>query len=586
MFVWVAIGVSAAVGLLPAVRPPRVLLFPLLAVLALAALTLISLAWTESAERTFAEFARIVGYLGVLVLVWIGVGKSTWRLVAAGLLAAGILVSVLVVLSRFWPALFPSDTVAANLKTTRINYPFGYWNAVGCWSAMTATLCLSYAVHARSALVRGLALAAVPVCAIGLYLALSRAGFGGAIIGVVAVVLLSEYRWLAFAEAGLSALAGAAAIFVLRDQRQLVEATGTDGVGTVVLVLLVVGVLLGAFAAWAGREPVAQRTRMPREAGRLLGIAGAVIAVVALCVAAIAFGGRAYDEFTQTEFATSSHNTDARLAQLNGNRHNLWNSAWDAFVEHPLTGIGPGAFEFWWSRYGANGEFVRDAHSIYLEALAELGVPGLLALLAFFGGLVWSAWRARAQISGRSRGIHGGLLAVFICFAVQAGADWMWESTAIALFGLLAAALAGAAASERRSSGTGATVSIGLVLASVLAAITLFAGLANQRQIEKSQAAFRAGETEAALRHADDAIEAERWSATAYGQRALALEKLGDLDAALAAIRTAAEKEPYNWRWPLIESRIYVELGAPEEATAAFRRARALRPYLPLFSRE
>lgn len=561
------------------------LLFPLLAVFALAAITLISLAWTESAERTFAEFARIVGYLGVLILVWIGVGRSTWRLVAAGLLAAGILVSVLVVLNRFWPALFPSDTVAANLKTTRINYPFGYWNAVGCWCAMTATLCLSYAVHARSALVRGVTLAALPVCAIGLYLALSRAGFGGAVVGMVAVVLLAEYRWLAFAEAGLATLGGAAAVLVLRDQPQLVNATGTDGVGAVVLVLAIAGTLLATFAALAGRDSVAERTRMSKTSGRRLGIAGAIIAVVLACAAVAEFGGRAYDEFTQTEFATSVHNTDARLAQLNGNRHNLWNSAWDAFTAHPVTGIGPGTFEFWWSRNGSNGEFVRDAHSVYLETLAELGVPGLLALIAVFAGLIWSAWRARAQLSGRARGVHGGLIAVFICFALQAGADWMWESTAIALFALLAVALAGAAGSERRTSGTSATVSIGFVLVAVLASITLFAGLANQRQVAKSQAAFRDGDATAALKHADDAIAAERWSATAYGQRALALEKLGDLDAALVAIKTAEAKEPYNWRWPLIESRIRVELGEPEEAKAAFRRARSLRPYLPLFER-
>jgi len=147
----------------------------------------------------------------------------------------------------------------------------------------------------------------------------------------------------------------------------------------------------------------------------------------------------------------------------------------------------------------------------------------------------------------------------------------------------VAAALAGAATSERRITGTSATVSIGFVLVSVLAAITLFAGMSNQRQIEKSQAAFRAGDIPSALKHANDAIDAERWSATAHGQRALALEELGDHEAALVAIQSAAAKEPYNWRWPLIESRIYVQLGEPEEATAAFRKARSLRPYLQLF---
>lgn len=569
-------------GVLPAVKPPRVLLFPLVALLALAVLMLVSLAWTESAERTVAEFARVLGYLGMLVLIWIGVGRTTWRLVAGGLLAAGVLVSVLVVLSRIWPAMFPSDTVALNLKTTRINYPFGYWNAVGCWCAMTATLCLSYAVHARSALVRGLSLAAIPVCATALYLALSRAGFGGVLLGGLTAIVLAEYRWLAFIEAGFAGVASAAVILVLRGQSDLVNASGTNGAWTLVLALVVAGVALAAFAALAGRSGLGERTRMSPDTGRRLGTAAGIVALVLALAAIVAFGGRAYDEFTETEFASSARNTDARLAQLNGNRHNLWASAWDAFAAHPLTGTGPGTFEFWWSRNGANAEFVRDVHSIYLEALAELGVGGLL-LLTFFAGLTWSAWIARLQIRGPAVGIQGGLVAVFVGFTFQAGVDWMWESTAVTIFALATIAVAGAAASERRPERLSATTSIGLVLVSALAAITMFAGLANQRQIEKSQTAFRAGDFPSALEHADDAIEAERWSAPAYAQRALALEKMGELEAASAAIATAAAKEPYNWRWPLVEARIYVRLGEPEMATAAFRRARALRPHLHLF---
>ena len=35
-------------------------------------------------------------------------------------------------------------------------------------------------------------------------------------------------------------------------------------------------------------------------------------------------------------------------------------------------GIGPGTFEFWWSRNGIYpGGFVRDAHSLYMETLAK-----------------------------------------------------------------------------------------------------------------------------------------------------------------------------------------------------------------------
>ncbi|MGK2876965.1 MAG: O-antigen ligase family protein [Solirubrobacterales bacterium] len=583
VFVWAGIGVAAICGVLPAVKPPRVLLIPLIAILAYAAWMLLSLTWTESAERTFAEFARVVGYLGVLVLVWLGVGRTTWRLVAAGLLTAGVLVCFLTLMSRLWPSMFPSDTVAINLKTTRINYPFGYWNAVGCWSAMTITLCLAYAGHARSGVVRGLALAAVPMCSVGLYLALSRAGFAGAIAGAIVVVVLAEWRWWTLVQSVVAALASYVVILVVRGERSIVDATGSDGAGRIALALALVGGCL-ALVGWLGaRSQLGPRLRIDGPNGRRLGIGTACIAALAVIVISFSFAGKAYDQFTGKQVVVTAKGSDARLAQLNGNRHNLFDSGWAAFTENPVFGIGPGTFEFWWNRNGVNGEFVRDVHNLYLETLAETGVVGLVLLLGFILGLLWAAWKARPRSSGVGNrgdpGIQGGLVAVFIVFLLQAAADWMWESTAIAVLALVCIAVAGTAVSPRRSRGNNASLSVGILLAALLSIIVLLPGLANQRQIEKSQSAFRAGDHPAALKAADQAISAESWSATAYAQRALALEDSGDLDGALAAIQTAEAKEPFNWRWPFVELRIDVARGDAAAAQRAFRRTSTLRRY-------
>ncbi|MGH2958895.1 MAG: O-antigen ligase family protein, partial [Solirubrobacterales bacterium] len=321
------------------------------------------------------------------------------------------------------------------MKTTRINYPFGYWNAVGCWSAMTITLCLAYAGHARSGVVRGLALAAVPMCSIGLYLALSRAGLGGAILGAIVVVALAEWRWLTFIQTGLAAAGSFVVVLAVRQHPEIVKATGTDGAWSIVTVLLVVSLALGLFAWLGGRARLGERLRLDESVGRGLGAAVAVVAVLAGVVLAFAFGGRAYDQFTGRDAILAPTNSEARLAQLNGNRHNVWDSAWDGFTANPVVGIGPGSFEFWWSRTGANSEFVRDAHNIFLEALAETGIVGLLILVAFLSGLLLAAWRARAGLSGErdgALGIQSGLIAVFAVFVAQAAVDWMWESTAIA----------------------------------------------------------------------------------------------------------------------------------------------------------
>ena len=62
-------------------------------------------------------------------------------------------------------------------------------------------------------------------------------------------------------------------------------------------------------------------------------------------------------------------------------------------------GIGPGTFEFWWARNGTTPGFIRDAHTLYFETLAETGIVGfalLGGLLAFLLGAAVVALAARA----------------------------------------------------------------------------------------------------------------------------------------------------------------------------------------------
>jgi O-antigen ligase len=73
----------------------------------------------------------------------------------------------------------------------------------------------------------------------------------------------------------------------------------------------------------------------------------------------------------------------------------------------PLTGTGAGTFEFWWAQFGTlSGGLGRDAHSLYLQALGELGYPRLLLIAGFgafaLGSGVRSAPKRNAMIS-RSR---------------------------------------------------------------------------------------------------------------------------------------------------------------------------------------
>ena len=66
--IWWLIALGMAFGLLPRARPPRSMRLPLAGLVVLVGWTAASLLWTSSAEDTFAELARILGYGGVAVL--------------------------------------------------------------------------------------------------------------------------------------------------------------------------------------------------------------------------------------------------------------------------------------------------------------------------------------------------------------------------------------------------------------------------------------------------------------------------------------------------------------------------------------
>jgi O-antigen ligase len=74
----------------------------------------------------------------------------------------------------------------------------------------------------------------------------------------------------------------------------------------------------------------------------------------------------------------------------------------------------------------------REAHSLYLGTLAELGLTGFAALLAFMGGVaaaLWRFWRDRP-------GLAAGPAAALALWAVHAGIDWDWEMPALTLVAL------------------------------------------------------------------------------------------------------------------------------------------------------
>jgi tetratricopeptide (TPR) repeat protein len=570
---WWVLGLGFLVGVFPRARQARGALIPLAALAVLGLWTAISLSWTSSDERTLAEVARVMHYVGILTLAWAVVDRTTWRSAAAGLSTGVLVVTTLAVASRLWPASFPTDYVGDVLDTDRLSYPLNYWNAVGAWSVMGSVMALAWSSHADRLPVRLLGSAALPVCGLAVYLTYSRAGAIGIALGAVLVLLLGRNRFLTVAHAGAAALGTGATILVVRDHTEIARASGNAGWEIVLLVLLAAMAFsaLVAGVTWLARGDV--RWRLSRPWGRVAVAAGVVALLGGTVIAGTGPISRAWADFRDTGEPDRGADPAQRLLSFSGARYEHWSTAVDAFEREPLKGVGAGTYEFW--RSAREEGFVRDAHSLYFEQLAELGVPGFLLTLTALVGLAVLGYLRRRSLAESSFAPYLAAYAGFLVFLFHAGVDWMWEVTAVGAVGLGSGAVAsfhGSGRPRRR----GAIRAVGVALA-IIACLVQVPGLISVSRVRDSRESFQAGDTSRAFSQVDEAIDAEPWAATPYVQRGLVEEASGRLPAARRDLLLAIERERRNWRHYLLLARVEAELGNAEAALRAFRHARRLR---------
>jgi O-antigen ligase len=131
-------------------------------------------------------------------------------------------------------------------------------------------------------------------------------------------------------------------------------------------------------------------------------------------------------------FGTST----SRLTSTDSPRYEYWKVALRAFGDDPLKGIGAGGFAVAWLRERPVAVPARDAHSLPIETLAELGLAGALALALLAAGVGVAARDTLRRDAARVAGPAAALAA----YAFHACIDWDWEMPALTLVGV---ALAG-----------------------------------------------------------------------------------------------------------------------------------------------
>lgn len=568
-----------ATGLLPRARIGRLSALPLAGLAALALVTVFALSWTESDERTVTELARVLHHAGVVVLVLALIDPITWRPAAAGLTAGAVLVSLAALASRLSPDFFPVDAVNRIYGGNRLNYPLGYWNAIAAWSAMAATLAVGWSAHARSVAVRALALAPVPAIMGATYLCYSRGGVIAVAVGLLALLVLSPARGVVLVHAAAAAAGSVLVIGAIRAEPEIALNTGTAGAGRVLAIALVGAAICAAVAAATAALRLERYLRLPRRAVAPAAAATILALLIGGVVAGPGLVDRGLDSLRAPPPTVSADDPAQRLRSLSSARYQTWQTALDTYAGEKVHGTGPGTFEFSWDRSRRYNGFVRDAHSLYLELLADSGWLGLLSGLLFVAGTLAAGGRALFVLRGRPEaGVVASLLAAWSVFVVYAGFDWVWESTAVAALGLMAAALAMAATASGGTRRTRLSVRVAFALLALVVGLVQLPGLVSTSKVRSSQAAVRTGDLGLALGNAEDAVASSPWAATPFVQRALILERAGKLPAARADLVRARKREPTNYRHPLLLARVEAELGRPAAAVAAYRAARALAP--------
>lgn len=375
--------------------------------------TALSWVWSDRRAQTVLELRRTVVYaaavLALIVLVRRGVEKHLLVLTHGAIAAL-----VVYALARYLTGTRTFDT----FEGTLLAQPLGYANALGALAAIGLVLGIGLVAQGRSVVA-----ATVPVLAAALPLTQSRGAVVALAIGLVTTVACADDA-APFARAALLVAPGSVFAAIVAAASRLSDGNAKPWPHAAWIVGLAVIACAAGTAALATRERRPPHLRPPRRAA-------AVAVVLGLAAAAIASGS--------TE-----------------PRRSLWGVAWHQFEHHVAAGSGAGTFALAWTRSGlveTRGGAL-DAHSLYLETLAELGLVGLLLLLAFL---------ALPLVQARRAPVAAG---AYVAFLVHAGLDWDWEMPAVVLAGLCCGAvLVGVADQPRAVTKRGRVLIVALAIA-------------------------------------------------------------------------------------------------------------------------
>jgi hypothetical protein len=532
-------------------------LVPLAGLGGLAAWALLSQVWSHAPGRADVSFDRDLLYLLTFAL-YASLGRTRARL-AWALRAVAVAITTVAafsLLSRVAPDVLATAPVAAS--DGRLAYPLSYWNALGVFCAVGGILCVHLTANDERYVIRVLAAGALPVIGTTLLLTYSRGGLGVAAVGIAAYAVLGRPRGLLPALLASGPLT-AVAMKLAYDDTLLSSADPTTPAAVhqghhlalAVLACAAGALLLRALLLRLDRLLEGERSPIERHHDALRN--GVLISVAIAVVVAIALGAPSaiahrWNQFQNQQTVTSGSLVRSRLSSVSNNgRVELWTIAWDAFKADPLDGTGAETYEVLYNEHRNAAIVVVNAHSLYIETLAELGLVGLaFVLLYVLGTLVGLAPFGR----GRDRPLYAALFAAGLAWALHAGVDWDWQMPAVSL---PFAALGGLALSRpdwRPSRATGASSVWSFLVGSAIVAVAVLPALVLASQVRLNEAidAYSVGNCTRAHTLAQSSIDALGTRAGPWQIMALCSIDARQFHRAQREFRGGLAQDPNDWQ--------------------------------------
>ena len=552
-----AASLAIAAGTLPRVPLGRAGRALAVLLVAWAAWTGATIAWSIQPDRSWSVFNRSLTYVALFALgaVAAATARRAPRLAAAAL-ACLVGAAVLWALAgKVVPALGPDVE-----RSARLHAPVEYWNALALLIAMSlpAWLWIAAAPGRRPHLRAG-ACVALSLSLVALALTGSRGGIAVAALAVGTWLALAAPRLesaTALAVAGLPAVA--AAVWALSRpgiaEAGVPESDRVDD-GALLLVALAVAatfVFLAAFAlARAGerRPPSPRARRLAGQAAVALALAvaaGVLVAAVVRVGNPVAWVDARLDEFRNPP-SVQVEQGPGRFADVSSNNRWIWwTEAWTLFRGRPLGGSGAGTFALARKPIREGTHSPLDPHNLGLRALSETGLVGFLLLAATVAAAAAVAAGALRRLRGGDRLATAALVAAAVAYLAHSLVDMGFEFVAVSaplfvILGVLAGA--GRAPGARRGS-----LLPGLAAAVIV--LTAVASLATprlaERRLDDAVDSFAARDVTGAARLAREAQALNPLSIAPLHIEAAAQQALGRLDEAERLYVEAVELQPEN----------------------------------------